>query len=390
MSKYRVLIIIAVLALAAVFVSKNNNSLSGINRPGQINGITTLGVPARTDVKAEVLFGANIVGDKIVIAQIKDTGISVTTYWLYLPLFLDPQGNVKVNQVQQAIKEYSAQRGGLEVLVHIMPQTQEQARASLGFFAPNLNQFKKQVAQLAQALKGQVRHYSIANEVPSTWSDTVENYGKMLSTAHAAIKSVDKTAIVLDSGVSSLTYVGLVAKEIRVSKGDRAAMEFINGYTKLHSAKPLNQFLPVNTPDKLDSILNSKENKEALDYIDMVFKSHCDQFDAYQLHFYQEWPYLEKVLDWIKTTMNKTKCIKPIQIWELGYGVDNIQKYDRGAHAENVKESLTIAVNQGVKLINYVTFYEKSGLARGLFEPNGEPKPAAAAFKETIFNFLNK
>ncbi len=331
-------------------------------------------------VTEPMIFGANIVGSNININQIRAANLTETTFWIYLPDYVNPvTKKLMPSKLLQDINVYSTLRGGLKVRVHVMPQTREEAAQLKGFYMPDLTIYLPLLQELVNTLKGKVKYYSFSNEASFLWVDTNENYGQFLARSFETVKATDTNAIVLDSGMSSETMGILLTNSLYRQGNIQGAIDFINGYFRYHKLGILEQILPVEGETELINILNSSQATKIIDFGQMMFQEFCPKYDIFQAHFYQEWSYLEKVIDWVKLQMTANNCIKPFQFWELGYGFDNVDEYDVNDHARAIPKYLAIAASAG-NFIDYSTFYEKHAFMRGLYNANGSLKPTATSF----------
>jgi hypothetical protein len=338
-----------------------------------------------------LVFGANIGvsgGDNIsrnqIVNQLKAGNVKETALWIYLPDYVNPSTQrLLPEKLLQFVNIYTAPQGGLEVRVHIMPQKIQKG----GFNLPeDLNTYSQQVRDIVRILKSQIKYYSISNESPVLWGGSLEDYLTLLRTSASAIKSEDPEAVVLDSGLES-GQLGLMVANSYYQQGQiNKTIDFLNGYFNKNTtlAAPLKTRLPLARNDEsgLKSILQLPLAQEAVRFGNMMFTDLCPYYDQLQLHYYSQWQYLPEVINFISGQMAAFQCQKPIQFWELGYGLDLDLPYDVNDHALAVPKYLTIAATAS-DFINYFTFYDRGTIARGLYKADGGSKPTATSFNIT-------
>lgn len=337
----------------------------------------------------QLVFAANIKGSNINTNQLKAANLTEATYWIYLPEFINSRTKqLETKQLLTKINLYSLQRGMITVKrTHIMPQTAEQAKKKGGFYLPeDLGTYSGQIKNLVQALKTRFTYYSISNEVPVLWGDTLPNYVTLLKTSYSAIKSADPNAIVLDSGLES-GQLGLITAYSYYQSGETTkAINFINGYFSQNTTlvPELKGRLPLaeNDYQGLRNIMQLPSTLRAVNFGKLMLTDLCPYYDQLQLHYYSQWQYLSEVLALVEDQMVKNNCQKPIQFWELGYGLDSSLVYDVNDHAMAIPKYLTIAATVS-KFIDYSTFYEKNEFMKGLYNADSSFKPTATAFNVT-------
>jgi hypothetical protein len=106
---------------------------------------------------------------------------------------------------------------------------------------------------------------------------------------------------------------------------------------------------------------------------------------VFQPHDYQGWSTLTTVYEWIRGEMQKNNCVKPIQVWELAYGLDLNKTLDLEVQARSDVKMLTISANEGAEMINYFPLQESLYLGRkfrALYKDLNR-RPAATAYQTT-------
>ncbi len=369
-------------------------------RQGRIPEETTVASPGSA-VAVQPIFGvAGFVRDTVPdAAVIRSLGARVTVLWLY------PRAGSRfdVNYAIQFVNGIERQTGGLDIYVHLMPNARSEARgesgtgdpelpggpelpeSGAGFTVPgDMAAYLASVEELVTALKGKVTYYSIGNEVSGfSWKGTPEDYGMFLSQTSQAIKSVDPDAKILDSGMAGLSYAFTIPDSLYREGKTADAIDFLKRYTRNH-AGGFSQFLPVDDEEQLKSMLTHAIAQKTIAMSDARFKEYCPYYDIFQLHDYQGWQTMEEVYDWVYEKMRANNCVKPIQAWEIGYGLDKNLPYDVNEHARSVTKILTISAAKGAQTIIYFPLSEKGTYARGLLEPDGTIGAPAKAYQVTV------
>lgn len=326
-------------------------------------------------------------------AVIRSLGARVTTLWLYPA----PGGRFNINQARRLVNMIQEQTGGMDIYIHLMPNARSEAMGATGVGDPELpkngagftlpgdmNTYLASVRELATALKGSVTYYSIGNEVSGfSWKGTVQDYGTLLAQSATAIKSVDPNAKILDSGMAGLSYAFTIPNTLYQAGKTAEAIEFFKRYTQNHIGF-LRQFLPIDNEAHVQAVLADPGVQKTLHLSAARFKEYCPFYDIFQLHDYQGWETMEEVYDWIHEQMRANNCIKPIQVWEIGYGLDKNLPYDVTEHARTVTRILTISAAAGAQTVIYFPLSERGGFARPLLGSNNEIQPPAIAYQVTV------
>ncbi|MCM8803752.1 MAG: hypothetical protein NC833_00660, partial [Candidatus Omnitrophica bacterium] len=317
-------------------------------------------------------------------------GARVTTLWLYPA----PGGRFNVNRASQLVNMIKEQTGGLDIYVHLMPNARSKAKGEsdpelpeeeAGFTLPSdMNAYLASVRELATALKGKVAYYSIGNEISGfSWKGTVKDYGTLLAQSASAIKSVDPNAKVLDSGMAGLTYALTIPNTLYQAGKTAEAIDFFRRCTQNHVGG-LKKFLPISNESQLKAMLADPRVQKTIQLSDARFKEYCPYYDIFQLHDYQGWQTMEEVYDWIHEQMRANNCVKPIHVWEIGYGRDRNLPYDVNEHARSVTKILTISSAEGAQTIIYFPLTDKGNYARGLLTPTNALQPPSIAYQVTV------
>jgi len=149
------------------------------------------------------------------------------------------------------------------------------------------------------------------------------------------------------------------------------------------------QFLPIENETQLQAMFADPMVQKTIQISDARFKEYCDYYDVFQLHDYQGWETMKEVYDWIQEQMRANDCIKPIQAWEIGYGLDANLPYDVNEHARNVVKILTISAAEGAETIIYFPLSDRGSYARGLLSKDGTVGAPATAYQVTVSKLAN-
>lgn len=320
-------------------------------------------------------------------AALATLGAKATAIWLYVPRFYSPAtGGVNAAAIAQLV-EQAAAATGLDIYVHLMSGTGQGGKTQM----PNLDGYLPQIADIARALQGKVEAYSVEDEIsPYTWEGSPDDYTRLLQAVYATIKEIDPDVIVADSGMAGLTYGIELARDLERDGERDQAIALVNDYYQYNEG-PIKQWLPIRDQAGLDALLSDPTMTALLGFSAARFRQACASYDALQLHFYQSSQYLPQVFEWIRRQMDANNCVKPIQVWGIGYGIDQGFGTDEGAlpyapleHAAATSRLLTIAAAKGATLVLYDGYYDSGGAVRGLYTPEGEALPAAKAFNLTV------
>lgn len=246
------------------------------------------------------------------------------------------------------------------------------------------------VHSFATHFKGRIKAYAIENEInsPGFWRGSLEQYQELLTTAYRAIKDADPTASVVSNGVSSRSYGTTIARELYESGKVQEAIAFYNRY---YAHRRVGNFYRlISTEAELRSEIYSNAARRNYDFV----KGHFHDgsiFDVYQLHFYEEWDLLPELIAWVKDQMRANGYEKPIEAWEIGYAWWDEATYDTTDHANDTVKVMVTALGEGARRVIYLSYRgqikTEQGIsvesARGLLDPQGNPRPVKAAYATT-------
>lgn len=369
-----------------------------------------------------IVFGAQIDPNEIsdVCSSAQNLGVKATIVWIGLGEFEPERGVFRFDNFDNRLKPYFD--CGLDVGLHVQLKGARWA-GSAGNFAGNRATGQAGAAQkkrmqnqtipppqdvynaayqLAGHFKGKIHFYSLENEAnsPSGWSSTPESYFELLNSFTQGIKAADPSNVVEDSGTGGTAYGIIIASQLLQNGKQEEAVNFANHYYEhfgigdelinISSVADLNTFLSEPVP--------SAGLKSTSAWMPLLSSSSA-QYDRIQIHYYAPWDLLPTVFNYVKTGMEQGGKVRPIDIWELGYGwsgygLPSQNGYNPSAHAQDTVKLLTIAAGEGANRIIYWRFTDTShkkptndqtstSRTPGLVK-NGTPNQAGIAYKVTV------
>lgn len=182
--------------------------------------------------------------------------------------------------------------------------------------------------------------------------------------------------------MAGLTYAMTIPNNLYQAGKLTEAIDFLRHYTQNHTGA-FSQFLQVDNEAKLKAMLSDPRVQKTIELSEARFTKFCSYYDVFQLHDYQGWETMEEVYDWIHGEMRANNCVKPIQAWETGYGLDKNLPYDVNEHARTVVKILTISAAEGAQTIIYFPLSERGTYARPLLGAGNTLLPPAIAYRVT-------
>ncbi len=232
------------------------------------------------------------------------------------------------------------------------------------------------------AAKG-VHEYAIENEVngPDYWGGTPDQYIDLVKAAATAIHAVDPTAVVLDAGMSSISY-GYGMTKARLDTGDvTGAIATWNSYYAQRSGTRGPQLLQVSTRAELDDQLASSQGQRNLAYLQVASALAADQIvGVRQVHFYEDASEADALMDYVRAT---TRTSTPIEVWEAGIfrkggGADVATQEQTDAMIRTTCRLLASGATKVLWLPLAAHEIPKAGeeIRGGLLDPSGGTRPA--------------
>lgn len=231
-----------------------------------------------------------------------------------------------------------------------------------------------------------VSTYAIENEVNAAnfWDGTPEQYETLLRRGAQAVHAASASARVFDGGISSIGYgVAICADMVAAGRGAEA-VAFYRSYYERRFVRSQFVFKPVATVADLQAVLDSRPAKRAVSFLQATFRA-AGVVDGYQLHYYEQPRDLDAVLGYIRAGVAATHPAIPVEAWEVGLAWPG-DSYDAEVAAAETAKLFGIGFGGGVRVMIYLpAAYRPGGLRpeeiwRGLWEPDGAPRPAAGTF----------
>jgi hypothetical protein len=235
-----------------------------------------------------------------------------------------------------------------------------------------------------------VGDFAFENEVNARnfWRGSPKDYRRIVETAsHAAHKAVPDVRV-FDGGLSSTAWGVIVAQSLVDDGRDDEALAFYRRYYVRRQASPTFVFPPVNSVDALRDVLRGDQAKRYTDYFDATEQlADAGFIDAFQLHYYEPWRELTRVLSVIRDAIG-TRL--PIEAWEVGVAWPG-DDYSPRMQATETRQLLTALLERDVRRAIYlpVSFSPNRGRDREVVRPlvdyrNGEANAAGTEFTRLV------
>lgn len=311
---------------------------------------------------------------RVLIKDFARMGARITTLGAQWSVLQPDAGSWKFSRLDGWIREASA--AGVEVVLKIIvcsgwfsgdasarqgrpakgSSEEEDGRTCQSRMPRDLDEYARFVSEVVRHYKGQVRYFAIQNEVnaPHQWPGTLADYHRLLRVAYKAAKTANPDAIVVDAGMGSLTYGYVIARDVYERTGNAAeAAHFFNTYYAGRQGR-----IPQATAENFGSVvLRGRLADRYYDFLLGHFKERS--YDAYQLHFYDDWRATDQVVTWIQEQMRRNDNIKPIVGWEMGYKWPPGKQYDPDEHATGLVRKYVVALGLGVRHMIYLPAFRE-------------------------------
>jgi hypothetical protein len=285
---------------------------------------------------------------------------------------------------------------GQEVAVHIHSDAQWAIQAvpaenkigphPASMPAKNNQDYYNFVYEVAKHYKGKITRYSIENEAHAeqNWGATPEEYIAELQTAYKAIKAADPEAVVEDAAMSHEGLGYLTAIWLYQNDKVQEAIDFANSYVA-HYYRGLTQ-PPVIDANTIADWLTKPGIQKTMKWEDLLFQNQ-QYYDRMQIHNGAPWQNLQTVLDYLHTNLKVQGDDKNLELWEAWYSWTGApgNGFDPNIQASDLVKQMVTAFGGKAVLYNYWTFtdFALSEGHVGLVDNQGNPRPAATAFKVT-------
>lgn len=229
-----------------------------------------------------------------------------------------------------------------------------------------------------------VRTYAIENEanVPEFWAGTPLEYGTLVREGAAAVHGSGTDARVFDSGLSSTAYGVGIARHLLEQGREQEAVAAYNRYYERRLPARAQDFPPASSAEDLVHAFHTEQGRRNLAYLDATFALVRDGvIDGYQLHFYEHWSQVEPLLEFVRSEAGNRL---PIEAWEAGIFWP-ASSGDLDVLADETTKLVVSLLGGGVDQVIFLPLAWDPGGTQdrevrwGLFEPDGSPRPAAAA-----------
>jgi hypothetical protein len=273
-----------------------------------------------------------------------------------------------------------------------------------------------------------VHEYAIENEVNAAnfWADSPAAYERLAAVAAAAVRAADPRALVVDCGISSTAYGVAIADDLlrrgraaeavaaaAVRAADPRALvvdcgisstaygvaiaddllrrgraaEAVAAYQRYYSRRFQRRgrdFPEVADEAGLRAALARPEARRSLAFLEVANRLARQRVvDVRQLHFYESWDNLPALLGYVRAAVPPGF---PLQAWEVGMFWPG-GNGDATARAGELVKTVSLLLAAGVRPLIWLPLaFDPGGRHAdepryGLLEPDGRPRPAAAAFQ---------
>ncbi|MFV2019068.1 hypothetical protein [Micromonospora sp. LOL_023] len=231
-----------------------------------------------------------------------------------------------------------------------------------------------------------VRQYAIENEVnaPQYWRGTPEEFVTLVTAAAEAVHAADPTAVVVDSGISSVAYgFGVVDRLVGEGRDDEAIAAY-NAYFQRRIGTRGRKIPQVDTIDTLRTALANETNARSVAFLAATERLIDDGVvQLRQVHYYEHFDGVPALLDYLAA---ENPADVPIEAWEVGqFWRDG--DGDDTSRAEEVVKVSTMLLAGGIRQVMWLPLgYNPDNRAGsevryGLLEPDGAEREAGRMFE---------
>ncbi len=230
-----------------------------------------------------------------------------------------------------------------------------------------------------------VTKFAIENEpnAKNFWADSVSDYKLLMSNALQAVNSSGARVQLADSGLSSIAYGVIIADDLLGQGKDIQALEFYRDYYSRRFARSKFVFPDVQSVDELRAVLGGASAIRAVEFSTATIEL-ANQYDVYQLHYYEGWDLLPTVMDYLH---QRLPVGHTIEAWEMGVAWPG-QDYEEVAAATETAKLYATALSSGIRRLVYLPAAYTPGtdnqdeIWRGLWLENGKPRAAAGVYRQ--------
>jgi hypothetical protein len=244
------------------------------------------------------------------------------------------------------------------------------------------------VTELVQryAARG-VSRFAVENEVnsPSFWAGTPQEYRELAEVASDAIRAAAPQALVLDSGLSSVSYgYGAARRLLDDGRDDEAVATWNTYYERRMGTRGRNIVEAADVAD-LEALLEREQALRSIEHLEVASALAADGVvDVRQVHFYETWRGVPALFGLLRAT---TPQDVPLELWEVGLFVRGQDVPIEQAADETVQTSATLLAHGAALVVWLPLAFNPSGRnpdepRTGLLEPQGEVRPTGERYAE--------
>jgi hypothetical protein len=232
-----------------------------------------------------------------------------------------------------------------------------------------------------------VSRYAVENEVnsPSFWSGTPQEYRDLVEVAADAIRAADPDALVLDSGLSSVSYGYGAARRLLDEGRDEEAVAAWNTYYERRMGSRGRNIVEAADADELEALLEREQAVRNLEHLELASGLAADGVvDVRQVHFYETWRGVPVLFGLLEAT---TPQDVPLELWEVGLFRRGQDVPIAQAADETVQTSAALLAAGAALVVWLPMAFNPSGRnpdepRTGLLEPQGEVRPTGERYAE--------
>lgn len=227
---------------------------------------------------------------------------------------------------------------------------------------------------------------------------TYDQYRKVLVTAVKAIKSVNPSLVVGDSGFSDKSLALAVAAYLDAHEGLMSAHAFWAKW-KATGANHVEGLIGVYR------LIHNEANRRKIRFVEQAIQDPAGS-DILQFHYYGGWSALPQMLKWVRAKMVSSGHVRPIVGAEVGYLLGarrvresghvywetDLRDYSQVVQAQNTVKSFALLLANGVQKILYWDMRRSRprGLVAPLFQFANDPDDFTPTDAAEAFRVLSK
>ena len=219
---------------------------------------------------------------------------------------------------------------------------------------------------------------------PHFWYGTADEYVRVLKTAYLAAHRAKPEIIVMNSGCASGAWAVCVIRDMLEDPriGPEKVLGFANGYF----AKLKNPKFQWRDAGDLETLARRKDVRENYERITHYLANYEGCVDLFNLHYYEDYHYLEDVLTWIRGRAKAAGYdLPPMAITEYGIrNVDQSYRVEGADHALEVVKKLVVALSLDARLIVWYSLRDDMVQKVGLLDDDRSERMAARAFRFAV------